>query len=138
MKKLPEFVAKRRENWAYLRWALELAGFLILPEEGEDARSSWFGFLMTMREDSPVLRDDFVRHLEEHNIQTRPLLAGNLTRHPCFQTLEEGTDYRIAGPLTVADQVMNHSFWVGVYPGMEQVILDEIAWRILECGKNIV
>lgn len=133
LKKLPEFVTKRRENWAYLRRALEPAErFLILPEEGEDTRSSWFGFLMTVREDSPVPRDALVRHLEEHNIQTRPLFAGNLTRHPCFQALEEGADYRIAGPLTVADQVMNRSLWVGVYPGMEREMLVKIVQRILE------
>lgn len=134
LKKLPEFVTKRRENWAYLRRALEPAErYLILPEEGENTRSSWFGFLLTVREDSPVSRDALVRHLEEHNIQTRPLFAGNLTRHPCFQALEGGTDYRIAGPLTVADQVMNHSFWVGVYPGMERAMLDEIVQKIIEC-----
>ncbi len=87
---------------------------------------------MTVRPESPVSRDAFVSYLEEHNIQTRPLFAGNLTRHPCFQNLREGEDYRIAGTLTVTDQVMNNSFWVGVYPGMERAMLEEITQKMME------
>ena len=87
---------------------------------------------MTVRPESPVSRDAFVSCLEGHNIQTRPLFAGNLTRHPCFQNLLEGEDYRIAGTLTVTDQVMNNSFWVGVYPGMERAMLEEITQKMLE------
>lgn len=131
--KLPRFVDRRRENWAFLRQALEpLESHLSFQDFGPDSRPSWFGFLMTVRPESPVSRDELVSCLEAHNIQTRPLFAGNLTRHPCFQNLREGLDYRIAGTLTVTDQVMNSSFWVGVYPGMEQTMLGEIVKRILE------
>lgn len=133
LEKLPHFVNRRRENWAFLRRALEpLESHLLFQDYGPNSRPSWFGFLMTVRPDSPLSRDDLVFHLEACNIQTRPLFAGNLTRHPCFQSLREGVDYRIAGTLAVTDQVMNNSFWVGVYPGMEQAMLDEIAKRILE------
>lgn len=133
LEKLPEFVARRRENWAFLRRALKpLEGRLLFPEPGPESSPSWFGFLMTVRPGSAVSRDELVSHLEAHNIQTRPLFAGNLTRHPCFQSLREGVDYRIAGTLEVTDQVMNNSFWVGVYPGMEREMLEEMSKRILE------
>ena len=133
LKKLDSFVERRRENWSYLRKRLAaLTQYLRLPEEEEDTKPSWFGFLITVREDSPVSQDALVAHLEDHNIQTRPLFAGNLTRHPCFQSLEEGRNYRIVGGLSVTDQIMNNSFWVGVYPGMEQIMLDEIVQKILE------
>ncbi len=133
LEKLPEFVARRRENWAFLRRALEpLEGRLLFPEPGPESSPSWFGLLMTVRPGSAVSRDELASHLEAHNIQTRPLFAGNLTRHPCFQSLREGVDYRIAGTLEVTDQVMNNSFWVGVYPGMEREMLEEMSKRILE------
>lgn len=136
LEKLPEFVKKRRENWAYLRERLlPLEQYLLLPEIAPHTNPSWFGFLLTAREDSPVSRDMLVTHLEASNIQTRPLFAGNLVRHPCFQNLAEGRDYRVAGDLTVTDQVMERSFWVGVYPGMERDMLEEIAKRITECLK---
>lgn len=133
LEKLPGFVARRRENWAFFRHALEpLEGQLLFQEAGAESRPSWFGFLMMVRPESTVSRDEMVSHLEAHNIQTRPLFAGNLTRHPCFQNLREGVDYRIAGTLEVTDRVMNHSFWVGVYPGMEREMLQEIVKQLIE------
>ncbi len=133
MKKLTGFVRRRRENWEYLRQALEpLQDFLILPEPAPNSEPSWFGFMMTVRPKSPISRDGLVRYLESCGIQTRPLFAGNLTRHPCFQMLHEGTDYRIAGSLKNTDIIMGNSFWVGVYPGMEKAMLEEIIRRIKE------
>jgi len=133
LEKLPEFVARRRENWAFLRQALEpLERYLLFQDPGPDSRPSWFGFLMTVCPNSPVSRDELVTHLEAHNIQTRPLFAGNLTRHPCFQSLKEGTNYRIVGELSVTDEIMNNSFWLGVYPGTNREMLDEIVGRIAE------
>lgn len=133
LEKLSGFVSKRRENWAYLRERLSpLERYLLLPGQAPDTKPSWFGFLITVRPDCPVSRNELVAHLEEHNIQTRPLFAGNLTRHPCFQALERGVDYRVSGGLDVTDRVMNQSFWVGVYPGMERPMLDEIALRLEE------
>jgi len=132
LKKLDSFVAKRRENWEYLRDNLAAADqYLSLPKKEENTNPSWFGFLMTVKENSPVSRDALVSYLEANNIQTRPLFAGNLLRHPCLQALEERTDYRVATPLSVTDRVMNNSFWVGVYPGMERAMLEEMSRRIL-------
>lgn len=133
LEKLSAFVTKRRENWAYLKEQLSsLERYLLLPEQAPDTKPSWFGFLITVRPDSPVSRNRLVAYLEEHNIQTRPLFAGNLIRHPGFQALERGVDYRVSGGLDVTDRVMNQSFWVGIYPGMERAMLDEIALRLQE------
>lgn len=134
LKKLPGFVNKRRENWEYLRARLEpLQKWLLLPEQRPDTNPSWFGFLLTVREESPVTRDEIVAHLESHNIQTRPLFAGNLTRHPCFEHLENGRDYRVVGSLSVTDYIMGHSFWLGVYPGLSVEMLDEIVRKLFDC-----
>lgn len=132
LEKLPDFVTRRRENWSFLRHALEpLEGRLLFQEAGAESNPSWFGFLITVCPDGDVSRDGLVSHLETHNIQTRPLFAGNLTRHPCFQSLREGVDYRIAGTLEVTDQIMNNSFWIGVYPGMTEEKLRYMAEEIL-------
>jgi CDP-6-deoxy-D-xylo-4-hexulose-3-dehydrase len=73
---------------------------------------------MTLAPDAPITRNQLAEHLEKNKIQTRNLFAGNLTRHPCFESLQEGTDYRIASPLINTDTIMTNSLWVGVYPGM--------------------
>ena len=133
LKKLPEFVDARRKNWTYLRERLDpAADSLLFPEEAPDIRSSWFGFLMTVRENAKASRRELMQHLETNKIQTRPLFAGNLTRHPCFADLKRGENYRVVGELAVTDKLMRDSLWVGVYPGMEPAMLDEMADRILE------
>ena len=117
LEKLPEFVKKRRYHFDYLLTLLENCGEkVILPEVTENAMASPFGFLLTCRED--ISRENIVSQLEEKGIQTRPLFAGNLLRHPCFDTLEEGVDYRVIGELPVTDRIMRDTFWVGVYPGL--------------------
>ena len=125
LKKFPEFIRRRRENWQYLRERLEdLEDRFILPEPEEDSVPSWFGFLITVRPESGLTRDQVTRFLEDRNIQTRLLFSGNLTLHPCFDQIR-GTDaYRVSGPLTVTDRVMQSSFWIGVYPGMTTEKLD--------------
>lgn len=133
LKKLPIFVEKRRRNWKYLRESLRgMEEYFILPEKEEGAEPCWFGFILSVKQAAGKTRDEIVAYLETHNIQTRNLFAGNILRHPCFENLEEGKDYRICGSLEKTDFVMNHSFWVGVYPGMEQAMLDEMALRIKE------
>lgn len=133
LKKLDWIVARRRDNWMYLRESLSpLENSLLLPEQEPGSRPSWFGFLMTVREESTVTREQIVDYLEEHHIQTRPLFAGNLLRHPCFMPLQEGIDYRVAGTLETTDRIMHQSFWIGVYPGMERAMLDEMVQRIFE------
>ncbi len=133
LKKLPAFVEARRKNWTYLREKLEpVTDKLLFPKETPDIRASWFGFLMTVRDGAGISRDELMAHLEANKIQTRPLFAGNLTRHPCFENLQEGVDYRIVGDLAVTDKLMRDSLWIGVYPGMEIAMLDEMAKQILE------
>lgn len=123
--KLPEFIEKRKRNWKKLRELLApLDDRLILPEPAENSDPSWFGFLMTVRPESNLSRNEITRCLENKNIQTRLLFSGNLIRHPCFDTLR-GTDaYRVVGELKKTDLVMNNGFWIGVYPGMTEEMLE--------------
>ncbi len=133
LKKLPGFVEKRRANWNYLRDHLEdLQDFFVLPEAEPGSDPSWFGFMLLVKEGVGKTRDQVTAYLEKHRIQTRALFAGNITRHPCFETLEEGKDYRVAGGLENTDTVMNRGFWIGVYPGMTKAMLDEMVLRIHE------
>ena len=114
LKKLPGFVERRRENWNYLRGQLrDLEEYFILPEITPRSHPSWFGFMLMVRENIGKSRDEIIAYLEKYGIQTRALFAGNITRHPCFETLEEGKDYRIFGSLDKTDEVMNRGFWVG-------------------------
>lgn len=126
IEKLDQFTKCRREHWAYLRNVLkDTEKFLILPEPQEDSQPSWFGFLVSVRPDAGFSRDDLAGYLEAHNIQTRNLFAGNLIKHPCFDEMRKTqSGYRVAGTLTNTDFVMSHSFWIGVYPGMNQAKLD--------------
>ena len=136
LKKLPDFVAKRQANWDYLRKGLEdLQDVLILPEKGENAKPCWFGFIVSVKETCNKTRNEVVAYLEDKNIQTRNLFAGNILRHPCFEGLTEGVDYKVASELTKTDYAMYNSFWVGVYPGMTQAMLDEMILRIHEAVK---
>ena len=133
LRKFPSFIERRRHNWSRLRAALEGAqDRLILPEPAEGSEPSWFGFLITLREGCGLTREQAVRHIEGRNIQTRLLFSGNLVKHPCFDQLR-GTDaYRVCGGLENTDTVMERTFWVGVYPGMTDEIIDYMAGVILE------
>lgn len=130
LKKLPSFIKRRRENWNYLRQALEsVSDRLILPEPCENSKPSWFGFLMTCREG--IDRTAVVRCIEEAGVQTRMLFSGNLIRHPCFdQMRNEGRGYRVASGLENADRIVSSTFWVGVYPGLDEEKLDYMAKAI--------
>ena len=90
----------------------------------KDSEPSWFGFMMTIRENVGFKRDDLVSALEQHNIQTRMLFAGNLIKHPCFDEMREtGRGYHVVGELTNTDRIMRDTFWIGVYPGMTKAKL---------------
>ena len=109
----------------------ELKGKLILPEACAGSKPSWFGFLITCKEG--VNRDQVVSYIEKHGIQTRMLFAGNLTKHPCFdQMRKSGYGYRIVGELQNTDQIMRDTFWIGVYPGMTEEMLDYMVQVIKE------
>ena len=118
LKKFPGFVERRRHNFAVLLSGLQdVRDKLILPEPCPGSQPSWFGFLLTCREG--VQREEVVRYLEEHGVQTRMLFAGNLIKHPCFDEMRRtGNGYRVAGNLENTDRIMNDTFWIGVYPGM--------------------
>ena len=133
LKKMNGFIQARRQNWAYLRSALEPASDkLILPKPAEHSNPSWFGFLISIRPETGIVRDQVTRYLEEHNIQTRLLFSGNLIRHPAFNAIR-GTDaYRVVGELDNTDYIMNNSFWIGVYPGMSNEMLNYMAQCIFE------
>lgn len=134
LKKFPSFVEKRRQNHARLYAGLrdlEEAGKLILPIACERSVPSWFGFLMTCN--AGVSRSELVRKLEDSGIQTRMLFSGNLTKHPCFDDMRRtGEGYRVVGNLTNTDRIMNDSFWIGVYPGMTDEMLEYMIDKIHE------
>ena len=132
LKKLDGFIQARRENWQYLRNALDdLSDVFILPEEAPDSRASWFGCMLTLKEDAPFRREELVRHLEGENIQTRNLFAGNMLRQPCFDGMRaSGKGYRVSGALRNTDVVMERTFWIGVYPGMTEEKLRYMAEAI--------
>lgn len=122
--KIAGFAKRRRENFDYLTAQLQdLSDKLILPKACENSNPSWFGYLITCTE--AVNRNQVVEYLEAHGVQTRMLFAGNLIKHPCFDEMRnQGVGYRQVSDLAVTDHIMNHSFWIGVYPGMTEEMLD--------------
>lgn len=125
LEKFPSFVERRKYNWKRIYDGLKsVQDKLILPEPAENSSPSWFGFCITCRDG--VNRNELVKKIEAENIQTRALFAGNLTRHPCFDQIR-GTDaYRVIGDLSETDRIMNNTFWIGVYPGMTDAMLDRM------------
>lgn len=138
LEKLPEFIAARKANFDYLRDGLDGVPRLRFFVNDPESDPSWFGFLITLDSSAPFTRGGLVAELESHRIQTRTLFAGNLTRHPCFESLKEGVDYRISGTLDQTDLLMNHAFWIGVYPGMDRTRLDYMIAVIRDfCGGAV-
>jgi CDP-6-deoxy-D-xylo-4-hexulose-3-dehydrase len=135
LEKFPAFVERRKENFARLKAGLlDCQDKLILPEACPGSDPSWFGFLITCKEGTD--RNQVVQYVESKGIQTRMLFAGNLTRHPCFdQMRESGEGYRVVGNLAVTDRIMKDTFWVGVYPGMTDQMIDYMAKTIKEAVR---
>lgn len=124
LEKFPEFVKKRRKNFERLFMGLQdVQDKLILPVAQSDSNPSWFGFMMTCKEGTE--REKVVPYIEKHGVQTRMLFAGNLIKHPCFDELRNRKEgYRIVGTLKNTDCIMKDTFWVGVYPGMTEEMID--------------
>ncbi len=132
LKKFPSFIERRRHNHDRLYKALECVNDkVILPEAAENSRPSWFGFLISIRPESGLRRNDVTGYIENHNVQTRLLFSGNLIKHPCFDQIRGTGAYRVAGSLEMTDYIMNNSFWVGVYPGMTDEMIDYMAEIII-------
>lgn len=133
--KIPGFITKRRHNFDRLKLALQpVADKLMLPEPCPESTPSWFGFLITCNEG--INRNKVIRHLEQHGVQTRLLFAGNLIKHPCFDIMrKENKGYRVVGNLTNTDRCMNDTFWVGLYPGMTDAMIDYMAKTLIEAVK---
>lgn len=132
LKKFPQFILKRQYNWKKLRELLSVAKNIILPEPAERSNPSWFGFLISIKPESGLSRNEVVRYIENHNIQTRLLFSGNLIKHPCFDQIRETDKYRVVGDLANTDFIMENTFWVGVYPGMTDEMIEYMAEVILE------
>lgn len=125
--RLDDFISRRRSNFAFLRTRLEACSeFVTLPEATPGSDPSWFGFPVTLRDNAPVSRRDLLGYLDQKKIGTRLLFAGNLTRQPYMA----GRNYRIASTLSRSDKVMNDTFWIGVYPGLSESMLDYAATAI--------
>lgn len=121
LRKLPGFIKARKHNWQRLRAGLEpFQEWLILPEPTKESDPSWFGFLITIRPDAPFQRPELVQALEQRLIATRLLFAGNLLRQPAYMKIP----HRVVGGLAKTDLIMTNSFWVGVYPGVTDEMID--------------
>lgn len=132
LEKLDSFTKARRRNWQSLYDGLkDTEDIFILPEPASNSEPSWFGFILTLRDNSIFSRQQIVRYLEQNKIQTRMLFAGNYTRQPAFDQMRaSGKGYRIVGSLKNTDYIMNNSFWLGVYPGMTEPMLKFVIKKI--------
>ena len=133
LKKLAGFIEKRRTNFNYLTEQLStLQDFFMLPEATKNSNPSWFGFPLYVRPEAAFTRDQAVRWLENHNIGTRLLFGGNLLRQPAYRT----KTYRVIGELTQADEITRRVFWIGVYPGLTQPMLDYVCDILTQLCKT--
>ena len=133
LKKFPSFIERRKHNWARLHAALEdVQDRIILPEPAENSDPSWFGFLISVRPESGLDRNEVTKYIESKNVQTRLLFSGNIVKQPCFDEIRGTEAYRIVGDLKNSDYVVSNTFWVGVYPGMTDTMIDYMAEVIKE------
>jgi CDP-6-deoxy-D-xylo-4-hexulose-3-dehydrase len=125
--RLENFVQRRKENFEFLLTRLKnLEEFLILPTPTPNSEPSWFGFPVTLRDNSPVGRLELLTYLDQEKVGTRLLFAGNLVRQPYMA----GRNYKIAGELLNTDRVMSNTFWIGLQPALTQDMLDYSASKI--------
>lgn len=142
LEKFPSFVERRRLNFDRMKENLlaadraeHIQDKLILPEACADSNPSWFGFPITCKKGTE--RNQVVQYMEDHGIQTRMLFAGNLTKHPCFDEMRvTGEGYRIVGDLKNTDRIMADTFWIGVYPGMTDEMIDYMAKVLVEAVRQ--
>lgn len=132
LKKLDSFIAARRQNWNLLREALaDLEDIFVLPNATANSEPSWFGFVLTVRDNAGFTRDELTSALEAAGIQTRTLFAGNLLRHPAFNDLYRAkSGFRVIGDLPNTDRILTNTFWIGVYPGLKDGMVEYMADQI--------
>jgi CDP-6-deoxy-D-xylo-4-hexulose-3-dehydrase len=128
LQKIDSFHRARRENFDFLYKSLENIVDFILPQATEDSEPSWFGFPITIREDSPINREEMLRFLDSRLIGTRLMFAGNILRQPGYVDIPK----RVIGDLKNADVIMRRSFWLGVYPGLTRPMLEYVVENIQE------
>lgn len=133
LKKFPSFIERRKHNWYRLHAALEnVQDKLILPEAAANSDPSWFGFLISVRPEIGLDRNKVTKYIESKNVQTRLLFSGNIVKQPCFDEIRDTDAYRVVGTLDNSEFVVNNTFWVGVYPGMTDEMIDYMAKVIIE------
>ena len=132
LQKLPEFIRKRKNNFSYLKEKLSEVTSLILPKPTAKSDPSWFGFPITIADDATFTREDLIFHLIKNKIDTRPIFAGNMIRQPAFANIH----YRTPDSLTNTDLVMKNSFWIGVFPGLNETMLDYVSEKIIDFVKS--
>lgn len=127
LEKLPNFIKKRKENFKFLKDALKnVEKYLVLPESTKESDPAWFGFPITVNQNSPFDKNSLLEYLTKKRIDTRPIFAGNIIRQPYFKNKR----YRTSGLLKNADLIMNNSFWIGVYPGLTEEMLQYVVTEI--------
>lgn len=136
LKKIDSFSEKRRDNFNRLKDALKcVEDKLLLPEACPNSRPSWFGFLITCKEG--LDKNKVVEYIESKGVQTRMLFAGNIIKQPCFDEMRASNEgYRVVGKLENTEIIMNRSFWIGVYPGMTDEMIDYMAKIVREAVNN--
>lgn len=133
-RKINTFIEKRKDNFKKIKNKLEkFSKYLILPKAQENSEPSWFGFLISVKADAPFSRNDLVKYLNENKIATRLLFAGNITKQPYMI----GRNYKIVGNLINSDFIMNNSFWIGVYPGIDDSMIDYVESIIGKFMSNL-
>ncbi len=136
LKKFPTFIERRKHNWTRLHVALEdIQDKIILPEPAENSDPSWFGFLISIRPETGLDRNEVTKYIENKNVQTRLLFSGNIVKQPCFDEIRGKDVYRVVGSLENSDFITSNTFWVGVYPGMTDEMIDYMAQVIKEAVR---
>jgi CDP-6-deoxy-D-xylo-4-hexulose-3-dehydrase len=130
--KLPAFIEARNRNWQLLRAGLDsLSDYFILPEPAPNSKPSWFGFLLTVKENASFCRNEIVQFMESKGIQTRMLFAGNITKHPCFEDIKCSDGFKIIGALKNTDLITKNTFWIGLYPGLSEEMLSYVVTNFI-------
>jgi CDP-4-dehydro-6-deoxyglucose reductase, E1 len=131
--KLPEFIIKRRQNFDFLHQQLQdCQDVLVLPTAAPNSEPSWFGFLLSVKGGAPFTRNELVQHLEEQRIGSRLLFGGNLVRQPAYKDLQ----YRVVGELNNTDRIMENAFWIGLFPGLTEEMLNYVVSTIRDFIKH--